>query len=93
MIQAPLATVKKVNGVPGLPLTFTMIQAGRANDGTILAHGTRVGDVIVAATDMANAADVKAKFTSPTTVDGLISQSDSDADHSTAVVLFVIQRG
>lgn len=94
MIQAPIATAKRVNGVAGLRLTFTLVQEGRATDGPIVAHGTRIGDVIIAATDMVTGTNLKTKFVSPlVNDDGLITQSDSNTDHSAAIVMFLIQRG
>lgn len=92
-IQAPLSTLKRVNGIHGIPTTFTAYQKGLSADGNLVVHGVRPGDVILSATDINNAANLTSKFTSPATVANAIAQSDSNADHSTAVVLFVIQRG
>lgn len=92
--KAPIATLKRLgSGVPGLPRTFTAIQEGLSADGFLVVHGIRVGDVVIAATDLTNGASVLTKFNTPASVADSIEQDDSNSDQSGKMILFVVQRG
>lgn len=92
VIQAPAATMKRINGVVGLENHFLAIVHGRSTNGVVPLHGARVGDTVVQVYNMTAAADKSARFETAISVDGQIQQTNSTDNLSAANLLILLKR-